>query len=200
VINAWGHRPYIGGRSALLNQHLPEPIGSLRVWTQSTSNLTYKGPTPMGSLIPFVHVTTPSPAPGWYPDPSDPARQIYWDGTAWSGPPQRARTPNFTPAAPPAEDSSDSRKKAVSIGVAVLAVVGLFMSMQSVSLMTGSGPVWTGVAVVGGAVALAFFLRAAKAVRVVAVILLAISVANAFYIENELSQKSDEITHVFDHR
>ncbi|EID17052.1 hypothetical protein MXEN_02699 [Mycobacterium xenopi RIVM700367] len=78
-------------------------------------------------------------------------------------------------------------------------MVGLFMSMQSVSLMTGSGPVWTGVAVVGGAVALAFFLRAAKAVRVVACILLASSLSNAFYIENELSKKRDEITHTFDH-
>ncbi|EUA07355.1 hypothetical protein I553_0552 [Mycobacterium xenopi 4042] len=51
----------------------------------------------------------------------------------------------------------------------------------------------------GGAVALAFFLRAAKAVRVVACILLASSLSNAFYIENELSKKRDEITHTFDH-
>jgi hypothetical protein len=158
-----------------------------------------KDPAPVASLIPFVCVTPPSPAPGWYPDPSNPGRQIYWNGTAWSGPPQSAGAPNFVPAAPPADDSSDSRKKAVSIGVGVLAVIGLFMSMQSVSLMTGSGPVWTGVAVVGGATALAFFLRGAKWVRVVACILLAISVVNAFYIENELSHKSDEITHVFDH-
>ncbi|ORB14303.1 DUF2510 domain-containing protein [Mycobacterium noviomagense] len=144
-------------------------------------------------------MTTPSPSPGWYPDPSDPGRQIYWNGTAWSGPPQPASAPNLPLAASPANGSSGSGKTAVSIGVGVLAVVGLFMSMQSVSLMTGSGPVWTGVAVVGGAVALAFFLRAAKAARVVACILLAISLANAFYIENELSKKRDEITHTFDH-
>jgi multidrug transporter EmrE-like cation transporter len=95
-------------------------------------------------------------------------------------------------------DSSDnSRKTAVSIGVCVLAVIGLFMSMQSVSLMTGSGPVWTGVAVVGGATALAFFMRAEKWGRVVAGILLVISLANAFYIENELSKKRDQITDEF---
>lgn len=154
----------------------------------------------MASLIPFVRVTTPSPAPGWYPDPSDPGRRIYWDGTAWSGPAQPAGATNVAPATPPADTSSDSRKTAVSIGVCVLAVIGLFMSMQSVSLMTGSGPVWTGVAVVGGATALAFFLRAVKWVRVVACVLLAISLANAFYIENELSQKRDQITHEFDHQ
>ena len=153
----------------------------------------------MASLIPCVRVTTPSPAPGWYPDPSDPGRQIYWDGTAWSTPAQPAGAPNFAPAPPAADDSIDSRKTAVSIGVCVLSVVGLFMSMQSVSLMTGSGPVWTGVAVVGGATALAFFLRGAKWVRVVASVLLVISLVNAFYIEHELSQKRDEITHVFDH-
>ena len=35
-------------------------------------------------------------APGWYPDPSDPAKQIYWDGTAWSGlpSPTEAGKPN----------------------------------------------------------------------------------------------------------
>jgi hypothetical protein len=73
------------------------------------------------------------------------------------------------------------------------------MSMQSVSLMTGSGPVWTGVAVVRGATALGFFLRAAPMSRGLAVLLLLVSLANAFYIENQISQKRDEITHTFDH-
>ena len=74
------------------------------------------------------------------------------------------------------------------------------MSMQSVSLMTGTGPVWTGVAVVGGATALGFFLRAAPIARGLAVLLLLlISLANAFYVENQMSKKRDEITHTFDH-
>jgi hypothetical protein len=95
--------------------------------------------------------------------------------------------------------SPDSKKTAISIGVCVLAVIGLLISNQSVSLLTGSGPVWLGVAVVGGATALAFFLSAATWVRVVASVLLAVSLANAFYDEHGLSQKRDEITHVFDH-
>jgi hypothetical protein len=140
---------------------------------------------------------TPSPGPGWYPDPSDPGRQIYWDGNAWSGPPQPQAAPTVAPASP-ADHSSDSRKTAFSIGVCVLAVIGLFMSMQSVSLMTGSGPVWAGVAVVGGATALAFFMRVQKWGRFLACALLAISLVNAFYIENELSKKRDEITNTFD--
>ena len=32
-----------------------------------------------------------SPAPGWYPDPSDPSRQIYFDGQRWVNPvPEKA--------------------------------------------------------------------------------------------------------------
>jgi hypothetical protein len=131
-------------------------------------------------------MTAPSPAPGWYPDPSDPTRSIYWDGTAWSGP--------VDP-----ENSNNRKKSAVAIGVCVLVVIGLVMSMQPVSLITGSGPVWTGVAVVAAGTAVAFFLRAARWVRVVAALILALSLANALYIENQLSHKRDEITHMFNH-
>ena len=107
--------------------------------------------------------------------------------------------PNSAPPAPEADKSNNSKKTAVAIGVCVLVVIGLVMSMQSVSLITGSGPVWTGVAVVAAGTAVAFFLRASTWVRVVAALVLALSLANALYIENQLSHKRDEITHVFDH-
>lgn len=128
----------------------------------------------------------PAPAPGWYPDPLNPGKRIYWDGKSWG-----------EPVGVP-DDSGKSKKTAVAIGVCVLAVVGLVMSMQSVSLMTGSGPVWTGVAVVGVATAVAFFMGAATWVRVVAALLLAFSLLNAFYIESQLSERRDELTRVFD--
>ncbi len=72
------------------------------------------------------------------------------------------------------------------------------MSMQSVTLLTGSGQVWTGVAVVAAGTALAFFMRAATWVRVVAALLLAVSLANGLYIENQLSDRRHELTHIFD--
>lgn len=131
-------------------------------------------------------MAAPSPAPGWYPDPSDPARNIYWNGTAWSRPVGT-------------ENSSNVKRSAVAVGVCVLVVIGLMMSMQSVSLITGSGPVWMGVAVVAAGTAVAFFMRAAKWVRVIAVLVLALAVANGLYIENQLSQKRDEISHMFNH-
>ncbi|MFE1578023.1 DUF2510 domain-containing protein [Streptomyces fradiae] len=50
--------------------------------------------------------------PGWYPDPSAPAAERWWDGTAWTGhtrpaggaaqPPAAVVPPPATPAAPPA--------------------------------------------------------------------------------------------------
>lgn len=102
------------------------------------------------------------------------------------------------PASSPAATSNSGKEAAVAVGVCVLVVIGLFMSMQSVSLMTGSGPVWMGVAVVAAGTALAFFMGAAQWVRILAAVLLALSLANAFYIENEMSNKRDEITQIFD--
>jgi hypothetical protein len=145
---------------------------------------------PVGSLILCVRVTTPSPAPGWYPDPSDPGRRIYWDGYAWRS----------TPASVPlgADKSGSGKKAAVAVGVGVLVVIGLVMSMQPVSLMSGSGSVWTGVAVVAAGTAVAFFLHAATWVRVIAVLLLVFSLANGLYIEKQMSDKRHELTHMFD--
>ncbi|CAM3174299.1 hypothetical protein BST27_15995 [Mycobacterium intermedium] len=130
-------------------------------------------------------MSAPQTPPGWYPDPSDPKKQIYWDGTAWTVP-------------APAENSGNRKETAVAIGVCVLVVVGLVMSMQSVSLLTGSGPVWTGVAVVGVGTAVAFFLGAAKWVRVLAALVLVLALANGFYIENQMDKKREELTHIFD--
>jgi hypothetical protein len=132
-------------------------------------------------------MTTPA---GWYPDPSDPGRQIYWNGTAWGGPVQPAGVTSSAPA--------NSTKPAVAIGVCVLVAIGIVMSMQSVSLLSGSGPIWTGVGFVAAGTAIAFFLRAATWVRVVAALCLAFALLNAFYMEKQLSDKRNEISQIFD--
>ncbi|MBP2453867.1 DUF2510 domain-containing protein [Mycolicibacterium lutetiense] len=134
-------------------------------------------------------MNAPQPAPGWYPDPSDAGNRIYWNGSAWIGP---ASTPTAT------ENANKGKRAAVAAGVCVLVVIGLVMSMQSVSLLTGSGPVWTGVAVVAAGTAVAFFLGAARWVRIVAAVLLALALVNAIYIENEMSDKRNEISRMFD--
>ncbi|MCB0935745.1 MAG: DUF2510 domain-containing protein [Mycobacterium sp.] len=147
-------------------------------------------------------MTTPNPA-GWYPDPAVPGTYRYWNGSAWIAPAEVGRPAGYmdTPPptyAPPASSGSDSgRKTAVAIGVGLLVVIGLVMSMQSVSLITGSGQIWTGVAIVAVGTALAFFMRAATWVRVIACLLLALALLNAIYIENELSKRRSELTQIF---
>ncbi|MDT5387126.1 MAG: hypothetical protein QOE04_767 [Mycobacterium sp.] len=129
-------------------------------------------------------------SPGWYPDPSNPAKQIYWDGTAWSG-------PALLPAPSDADKSDNAKNVAVAIGVCVLVVIGLLMSMQSVSLLSGSGPIWTGVGFVAAGTAVAFFMGARKWIRVVAALCLAFSLLNAFYMEKQMSDKRNEISQMF---
>ncbi len=126
------------------------------------------------------------PTPGWYPDPLNPGKQSYWDGAGW-GEPVGVRS-----------DGDISKKTAVAAGVCVLVAIGFVMSMQSVSLLTGSGLVWTGVAVVGAGTAVAFFLRAALWVRVLAAVFLALALFNALYIESQMTEKRNEISEIFD--
>ncbi|BBZ03544.1 hypothetical protein MCHIJ_29810 [Mycolicibacterium chitae] len=132
-------------------------------------------------------MTQPSQAPGWYPDPSNPDKQIYWDGSAWRGEPSAE-----------AEKNSKGKQTAVAVGVCLLVGIGLLMSMQSVSLMSGSGPLWTGVGFVAAGLAVSFFLGAANWVRVVAVAVLLLALVNVLYVENEMDNRRNEISQLFD--
>lgn len=133
-------------------------------------------------------MSQPPLTPGWYPDPSDPSKKMYWDGSVWR---------SFTPAAAPTSKSDTSRSTAIAVGVCVLAVVGTMMSMQSASLLTGTGSLWMGVGVAGAAVAVAFFMGGAVWVRIVACILLAISLFSVLYMENQITEKRNELTQIF---
>ncbi|MBY0289928.1 MAG: DUF2510 domain-containing protein [Mycobacteriaceae bacterium] len=124
-------------------------------------------------------------APGWYPNPDGSGGQRYFDGTNWG------------PIAPP-DSARGGRNAAVAVGVCLLIAVGLVMSMQSASLMTGSTLVWTGVAVVAAGTAAAFILRGAMWVRIVSVIVLILALANAVYIETQLTERRNEMTRMFD--
>ena len=73
------------------------------------------------------------------------------------------------------------------------------MSIQSASLLTGTGSLWTGVGVVCAGTAVAFFMGAAKWVRVVAAVCLALALTNVFYMEKQLSDKRAELTQIFNH-
>ncbi len=93
--------------------------------------------------------------------------------------------------APPTRSNNAA---AVAAGVCVLVAIGLIMSFQSVSLMSGSGIIWTGVALVGGGVALAFFLRGPTWVKIVAVLVLGLVLFNACSIEQQMDNKRKQIS------
>jgi hypothetical protein len=64
-------------------------------------------------------------APGWYPDPSDPSRQRYFDGRAWTE--HYALAGGLTPAVKPAKTGMSNGMKvglAAGAGVLGLAVLG----------------------------------------------------------------------------
>lgn len=125
---------------------------------------------------------------GWYPDPEIPGAQRYFDGIDWTD----ATAPN-----PPATQAGISRSTATAVGVCVLSGIGLVMSLQSTSLMNGTGNIWLGVALTAAGLAIAFFLRADTWVRTVAAVVLVIAVFSAGYMEKRLSDKRDEISHMF---
>ena len=132
-------------------------------------------------------MTQPSREPGWYPDPSDPSKNIYWDGSAWQGSP--------TPVE--ADNSSSSKKTGIAIGVIVLGLIGSVMSQQPVSLFSGTGQIWTGVAIAGVATAVSFFFGSATWVRVIVIICLVSSLGSAIRTETRLTEKRQELSRIF---
>ena len=92
--------------------------------------------------------------------------------------------PGESPKAAP-----DTRQTGVAVGVCVLAGIGFIMSIQPVSLLTGTGTVWLGIAIIGIGVALAYFFGARKWVRIVAIIVLALALFNGCAVEHRIADK-----------
>ncbi len=102
------------------------------------------------------------------------------------------------PEEPDKKTGEISKTTAIAVGVCILSGVGLLMSMQSASLLTGTGQIWLGVGVAGASAAAAFFLRAADWARALAVIALVLALGSAVYMEKQLDNKRNEIAHMFD--
>lgn len=70
-------------------------------------------------------------SPGWYPDPSDPSRQRYFDGTKW--------TENYAPFGPPAPGGGQPAKTGLSTGWIVgIAVGAVFLVLIVISAFADS--------------------------------------------------------------
>jgi hypothetical protein len=75
----------------------------------------------------------------------------------------------------------------------VLAVIGLVIGYQPVSLLSGAGILYVGLAIAAGGAVLAFAMKLRTWVRVVAVIAAALVVANIVVVEHSMSQKRQQI-------
>ncbi|MEZ0362326.1 DUF4352 domain-containing protein [Mycobacterium sp. pUA109] len=67
------------------------------------------------------------PTAGWYPDPSDPSRQRYFDGTGWTEHYANAGAPAPFPAqsAKPAQQSGINKKWLIGVGVAAVVTIAI---------------------------------------------------------------------------
>ncbi|WP_229022962.1 DUF2510 domain-containing protein [Actinomarinicola tropica] len=122
------------------------------------------------------------PGAGWYPDPSDPAQQRWWDGTAWTdqvsgagGAPGVSTSPAATPGRVELAERLMRARPEGSVGVAVaaaggvLGVLGAFVTISETDGRTPSnlvavlvllaayalalaGPAWTRPAALAGGV------------------------------------------------
>lgn len=113
------------------------------------------------------------------------ATQRYWDGSKW--------TDNVAPLS---GTSGSNGPSSLVIGLILAAgVVGFVMSMQSASLLTGTGGNWTGVALIVGAGVLGWVLKAPVSARVLIGVGTAIAIL-VMSLESQLSDKREEITNL----
>lgn len=70
-------------------------------------------------------------APGWYPDPSNPQRQIYWDGAGWVTNPAAAAAFPAPTVSQPSVGTANSNKRWIGLAIIaafVVLVVGVSIS------------------------------------------------------------------------
>lgn len=126
------------------------------------------------------------PPAGWYPDPEMPGTQRYWDGARWSE--------HVAPAESP---SSGSAPQLLIALVLAGAAIGFIMAMQSASLLTGTGVIWTGVAVAVGAAVVAQVVKAIPTwVRVVCILAAVVAGMNAISVESQLNDRREELNEI----
>ena len=117
--------------------------------------------------------------------------QRYWDGNAW--------TDHIAPMnAPPQPTEQTQQSPLVVVGILAASIIGLIMAMQSASLLTGTGTLWTGVAIASAAGVATFLLRRSIPtwLRVISVIAALLALANVLYVEDQLDQKRQEINQI----
>jgi hypothetical protein len=132
----------------------------------------------------------PVPA-GWYQDPhSPPGVTRYWDGLQWT---------SYVQGGLNAPGQDRQTTALIGFGLFALAALGAGIALfTNVSLLTGTGTVWTGtaiaiVAAIGGVM---LRWRLALAVRIVCAVLAIAALASAIYDEHQLQVKRDQLNQI----
>lgn len=157
-----------------------------------------KPPHVAAALLMIPRMTQGQTAPaGWYPHPEMASTLRYWDGQAWTEHIAPAASKPSAPA-PLVAPQAAKQSQIVAALVMVGGVVGLVMSMQSASLLTGTGGLWTGVAIACAAAIASLVMRDStpRWARVVAVVLAVVAIVNVSYVESQLEAKRQEITNL----
>ncbi|WP_311209481.1 MULTISPECIES: DUF2510 domain-containing protein [unclassified Aeromicrobium] len=139
------------------------------------------------------------PVAGWYP--VDDLTERYWNGESWSEETRpRAAGPSTPTSATAGLQQSTSSGSPALLKAVVLAgaVIGLVMSMQSASLLTGTGMLWTGAAIAVGATIVAFAMKADRWVKVVAALAMVVAVANVMVVESQLEDMRQDLSDLTD--
>lgn len=132
--------------------------------------------------------TTPA---GWYPDQKVAGILRYWDGEKW--------TDQVAPMQHPNANTGGVSPQLIAGLVVAAAVVGLILSQQSVTVMSGSGIVWTGAAICAGAAVVTWVVKSTPTwARAVCIIAAVLAIGSAFAVENELNDRREEISNMFD--
>lgn len=134
-------------------------------------------------------MTNEAPPEGWYP--SDEHLERFWDGQAWTGQ-TRPRVPATAVVnSEPAPAAAGSTQLVTALIVAA-AVVGFIMAIQGASLLTGTGNLWTGVAIAVAATVVAFITKSKTWVKVLVVLAALAALANTISVEIQLDDLRSE--------
>lgn len=118
----------------------------------------------------------------------------FWDGYGW--------TEHIAPPPPEVPDgsrseSSDTAKTIVGVAAIVPCIIGLICTFQTVSLASGMGAIWIGMAIaIGGAVVALATPWTKTALKVVCLVLAALAVVNAVDVNNQMNDKRHQIEQI----
>jgi hypothetical protein len=135
---------------------------------------------------------TPTVPPGWYPDADYPSIDRWWDGYQWTSHRQTPRTRS---------DSGPEMKQVVGFVCLALCLVGAAMALFiQVSVLSGTGLVWTGAVLAGVGAIGAGVLKAGVGTRIMCVVLAVAAIASASYDQHQVDKKRHQIEQIFNGR